>query len=102
VPKRAHELTARTVATLKDNGRYAVGGVVGLYRGSRAGPARESCGSNSAAGAATWAWGVSPRSPSPPPGIVRGKGVELIPAARKPRARGILRGAPKGHSLRRT
>lgn len=31
MPKRAQELTARKVAALKDNGRYAVGGVVGLY-----------------------------------------------------------------------
>lgn len=31
MPKRARELTARTVASLKGNGRYAVGMVVGLY-----------------------------------------------------------------------
>lgn len=31
MPKRAQELTARKVAALKDNGRYAVGGVVDLY-----------------------------------------------------------------------
>lgn len=31
MPKRAQELTARGVAALKNEGRYAVGGVVGLY-----------------------------------------------------------------------
>lgn len=31
MPKRAPELSARTVASLKVNGRHAVGGVVGLY-----------------------------------------------------------------------
>jgi hypothetical protein len=31
VPKRAKELTAKTVAALKDEGRHAVGGAVGLH-----------------------------------------------------------------------
>jgi integrase len=31
MPKRAKELTARHIASLKENGCYAVGGVVGLY-----------------------------------------------------------------------
>jgi Arm DNA-binding domain len=31
MPKRAQELTAKTVATLKSKGRHAVGGAVGLY-----------------------------------------------------------------------
>ena len=31
MPKRAREMTARTVASLRENGRYAVGIVVGLY-----------------------------------------------------------------------
>lgn len=37
MPKRAQELSARTVATLKAEGRHAVGGVVGLYLRIRGG-----------------------------------------------------------------
>jgi hypothetical protein len=37
MPKRAKELTARHVASLKEDGCYAVGGVVGLYLNIRGG-----------------------------------------------------------------
>src|SRR5688500_13923173 len=37
MPKRARELSARTVMSLREDGRYAVGGVPGLCRRSEGG-----------------------------------------------------------------
>jgi hypothetical protein len=76
MPKRARELTARHVASLKEDGCYADGGIVGLYlniRGaSRGWVLRIKIGNRRR----EFGWGVTPKSHSQSPETGPGPGAD--------------------------